>query len=153
MYLTHYHLVPSRHIFTTKELTEVVKNSPWAKELVKRVTCYTLADLFAAGPTGGRKPKLRWFRESLITLFSSYRCGSVIVDLTLSFSAIVTEKRMVNILKDAAKNGKLGNFNVDVSSIKGTRPEILVTTHPGVGKTTPKPPDGTILSKKCLLLT
>ena len=77
----------------------------------------------------------------------------MIVDLTLSFSAIVTEKRMLNMLKDAAKDGKLGNFNVDASSIKGTRPEILVTTHPRVGKTTPKPPDGTILCKKCLLLT
>ena len=77
----------------------------------------------------------------------------MIVDLTLSFSAIVAEKRILNILKDAAKDGKLGNFNVDASSIKGTRPDILVATRPGIGKTTPKPPDGTILSKKCFLLT
>ena len=77
----------------------------------------------------------------------------MIVDLTLSFSAIVTEKRILNILKDAAKDGKLGDFNVDVSSIKRTRPEIPVTTRPATGKTTPKPPDGTILSKKCFLLT
>ena len=77
----------------------------------------------------------------------------MIVDLTLSFSAIVTEKRVLNTLKDAAENGKLENFNVDASSIKGTRPEIPVTTHPGTVKTTPKPSDGTILSKKCFLLT
>lgn len=77
----------------------------------------------------------------------------MIVDLTLSFSAIVTEKRILNILKDAAKDGKLGNFNVDASSIKGTRPEIPVTTRPGIGKTTPKPSDGTILSRKCLFET
>ena len=77
----------------------------------------------------------------------------MIVDLTLSFSAIVTEKWVLNILEDATKDGKLGNFNVDASSIKGTRPEIRVTTRPGTGRTTPKPPDGTILSKNCFLLT
>ena len=77
----------------------------------------------------------------------------MIVDLTLSFSTIVTEKQILNILKDAAKDGKLGDFNVDASSIKGTRPEIPVTTRPGIGKTTPKPSDGTVLSKKCFLLT
>ena len=77
----------------------------------------------------------------------------MIVDLTLSFSAIVTEKRILNILKDAAKNGKLGNFNVDPSSIKGTRQKIPVTTPPGVGKTTPKSSDGTILSRKRLFET
>ena len=107
------------------------------------MTCLTLADFLFTGPTGGRKPKLRRFLESLITLFFSYRCGSVIVDLTLSFSAIVTEKRIINILKDAAKDGKLGDFNVDVSSIKRTRPEIPVTTRPAIGKTTPEPHDGT----------
>ena len=77
----------------------------------------------------------------------------MIVDLTLSFSAIVTEKRIINILKDAAKDGTLGDFNVDVSSIKRTRPEIAVTTRSAIGKTTPEPPDGTILSKKFFLLT
>ena len=122
-------------------------------KLVKRVTCLTLADFLFTGPTGGRKPKLRGYLESLITLFFSYRCGSVIVDLTLSFSAIVTQKLILNILKEAAKDGKLGDFNVDASSIKGTRPDILVATRPAIGKTTPKPPDGTILSKKCFPLT
>ena len=87
------------------------------------------------------------------TLLFSYRCGSVIVDLTLSFSAIVTEKRILNILQDVAKDGTLGNFNVDASSIKGTRADILVATRPAIGKTTPKLRDGTILSKKCFLLT
>ena len=77
----------------------------------------------------------------------------MIVDLTLSFSAIVTQKRILNILKDATKDGKLGDFIVDASSIKGTRPDIQVATRPGIGKTTPMPPDGTILSKKCFLLT
>ncbi|CAH3026727.1 unnamed protein product, partial [Porites evermanni] len=77
----------------------------------------------------------------LSTTVNNVRCGSVIVDLTLSFSAIVTEKRILNILKDAAKNGKLGSFNVDPSSIKGTRQKTPVTTPPGIGKTTPKPSD------------
>ena len=102
---------------------------------------------------GWKEAQLRWYLESLITLFSSYRCGSVIVDLTLSFSALVTEKRILYILKDATKDGKLGSFNVDASSNKGTQPEIPVTTRPGIGKTTSKLPDGTILSKKCFLLT
>ena len=74
----------------------------------------------------------------------------MIVDLTLSFSAIVTEKRILNTLKNAVKDGKLGNFNVDPSSIKGTRPKIPVTIRPGIGKTTPKQSDGTILSRKRL---
>ena len=77
----------------------------------------------------------------------------MIVDLTLGFSTTVTEKQILNILKDAAKDGKLGDLNVDASSIKGTRPEIPVTTRPGIGKTTPKPSDGKILSEKCFLLT
>ena len=77
----------------------------------------------------------------------------MIVDITLSFSAIVNEKRILSLLKDAAKDGKLGDFNVDVSSIKRTRQEIPVTTRPAIGKTTPDPPDGTILSKKCFLLS
>ena len=59
MYVPHYHLVPSRHIFTVKELNVIVKNSPFAKELVKRVTFLTFADFLFTGPTGGRKPKLR----------------------------------------------------------------------------------------------
>ena len=86
-------------------------------------------------------------------MFFFYRCGSVIVDLTLSFNTTVIEKRILNILKDAAKDGKLVDFNVDASSIKGTRPDILVATRPAIGKTTPKPSDGTILSKKCFPLT
>ena len=77
----------------------------------------------------------------------------MIVDLTLSFNTIVTEKRILNILKEAAKDGKLGDFNVDASSIKGARPKLPVTTRPDTGKTTPKSPDGTILSKKCFHLT
>ena len=117
------------------------------------MTCLTLADFLFTGLTRGRKPKLRRFLESLINLFFSYRCGSVIVDLTLSFNTTVTEKRILNILKDAANDGKLGDFNVDASSIKGTRPEILVTTRPVTGKTTSKQPDGTILSKTCFRLT
>ena len=75
----------------------------------------------------------------------------MIVDLTLSFNTTVTEKRILIILRDAAKDRKLGDFNVDPSSIKGTRP-VTVTTRPDTVKTTPKPPDGTILSKKCFHL-
>lgn len=154
MYVSHYHLVPSRHIFTMKELTVVVKNSPLICEGVSQKSDMLNICWFRFYWTNGWKEAqtqmISWISNNLVF---SYRCGSVIVDLTLSFNTTVTEKRILNILKDAAKDGKLGNFNVDASSIKGTRPDILVATRPGIGKTTPKPPDGTILSKKCFLLT
>jgi len=67
----------------------------------------------------------------------------LIVDLTLAFSTIVTEKSVLSRLQEAAKDGKLGEFSVDASSIKGTRPVVVTTTTPPISKTTPSVSDGT----------
>ena len=153
MYVPHYHLVPSRHTFTMKELTVMVKNSPFAKEESQKCDMLNICWFPFYWTNGWREAQTQtifWIFNNLF--FFSYRCGSVIVDLTLSFNTTVTEKRVLTILKDAAEDGKLGNFNVDASSIKGTRPEFPVTTRPFT-KTTQTPTDGTILSKKCFRLT
>ena len=55
------------------------------------------------------------------------RCGSFIVDLALKFSSIVRESKVLSILRDAAKNGMVGDFNVSASSIVGTRLERATT--------------------------
>ncbi|KAJ7320932.1 hypothetical protein OS493_035726, partial [Desmophyllum pertusum] len=64
------------------------------------------------------------------TRLTDVRCGSVIVDLELKFSSTVTEREVIAILRnaDAAKNGMLGEFIVNASSIVGTRPEDTSTT-------------------------
>ena len=41
----------------------------------------------------------------------------MIVDLALKFSSVVAEKRVLNILKAAAKDGAFGEFDVEASSI------------------------------------
>ena len=55
------------------------------------------------------------------------RCGSVVVDLALQFSSVVQENKVLSIIKDAAKDGMLGDFSVNTSSIVGTRPQITTT--------------------------
>lgn len=74
------------------------------------------------------------------------RCGSLFVDLTLTFSVIVKEQMVLSILKEAAKDGMLGDFSVDASSIVGTRP-IKPTTSPPVDTTTKSARTGTCLVK------
>lgn len=64
------------------------------------------------------------------------------MDLTLTFSSSVTEKWVLDKLKEAANNGKLGDFNVNASSIQGTQAIILHTTTLPFGMATPGPPDG-----------
>ena len=56
------------------------------------------------------------------------RCGSLIVDLALKFSSTVRESKVLFTLRNAAKNGMLGDFNVSASSIIGTRLERETTT-------------------------
>lgn len=63
------------------------------------------------------------------------RCGSLIVYLALKFSSTVSESKVLSILRDAAKNGMLGDFNVNASSIEGTRFERPTTEI--TGKTRP----------------
>ena len=58
------------------------------------------------------------------------------------FSSSVTEKWVLDKLKEAANNGKLGDFSVNASSIQGTQAIILHTTTLPFGMATPGPPDG-----------
>ena len=60
------------------------------------------------------------------------RCRSIIVDLALKFNSTTKEQDVIITLNDAVENGKLGEFNV--SSIKGTRPDVKPTSR---GPTTP----------------
>ncbi|KAJ7320929.1 hypothetical protein OS493_035723 [Desmophyllum pertusum] len=62
------------------------------------------------------------------TRLVNVRCGSVVVDLALKFSSTVTESMVLSLLRDAAKNGMLGDFNVSASSVVGTRPVTERTT-------------------------
>ena len=55
------------------------------------------------------------------------RCGSIVVDLALQFSSVVQENKVLSIIKDAAKDGMLGDFSVNTSSIVGTRAQITTT--------------------------
>ncbi|XP_078379882.1 uncharacterized protein LOC144662810 [Oculina patagonica] len=66
----------------------------------------------------------------------SVRCGhgSVVADLGLKFSSTIREREVIDILRNAAKNGMLGTFQVSASSIIGTRPVA--------GKATPTTPTG-----------
>lgn len=68
----------------------------------------------------------------------------MIVDLALKFSSIVAEKRVLNILKAAAKDGASGEFNVEASSIIGARPANKSTKFPDGGTSTPITHNGMI---------
>ncbi|XP_078379846.1 uncharacterized protein LOC144662792 isoform X2 [Oculina patagonica] len=61
------------------------------------------------------------------TTLLNVRCGSVIVDLALQFRSVVQESKVLLKLKDAAKNGRLGEYRVSASSIVGTRPQTVTT--------------------------
>ena len=60
------------------------------------------------------------------------RCGSVIIDLALKFSSNTKEQDIILTLKDAVKDGKLGEFSV--GAIKGKRPDVEPTVR---GATSP----------------
>ena len=68
----------------------------------------------------------------------------MIVDLALKFSSIVAEKRVLNILKAAAKDGAFGEFNLEASSIIGARPANKSTKFPDGGTSTPITHNGMI---------
>ena len=51
----------------------------------------------------------------------------MIVDLALKFNSTVKENDVLRTLQDAAKDGKLGDFDVNASSIVGTRPQTGTT--------------------------
>ena len=49
------------------------------------------------------------------------------MDLALGFSSTVNENDVLRRLQDAAKDGKLGDFDVNASSIVGARPQTGAT--------------------------
>lgn len=57
----------------------------------------------------------------------------MIADLTLNFNSTVKESDVLRTLQDAAKDGKLGDLDVNASSIVGTRSQTgatVTTTRP-----------------------
>ena len=58
------------------------------------------------------------------------------------FSSSVTEKLVLDKLREAVKNGKFGDFSVNTSSIQGTQAIILHTNTLPFGIATQGPPDG-----------
>lgn len=51
----------------------------------------------------------------------------MIVDLALKFNSTVKESDVLRTLQDAAKDGKLGDLDVNASSIVGVRPQTGAT--------------------------
>lgn len=51
----------------------------------------------------------------------------MIVDLALKFKSTVKESDVLRTLQDAAKDGKLGDLDVNASSIVGMRPQTGAT--------------------------
>ena len=53
------------------------------------------------------------------------------------------------MLKEGTKNGKLGEFSVNASSIIGTRVFLQSTISPSISKTTPSSSVGTFMLNVC----
>ena len=74
-------------------------------------------------------------KAPLISLYccfsiSFYSCGSLIVDLAVKFTSIVTEDWVLSVFRNATKSGTLGGFSVNASSIVGIAPVIQSATKP-----------------------
>ena len=65
------------------------------------------------------------------------RCGSLIFDVVLKFDIQVAEDNTISMIKNAIKNGKLGELSVNASSIIGIPPFEQSTTAAPTS-TTPK---------------
>ena len=78
--------------------------------------------------------------------FLTFRCGSLIVDLSLKFSSIVTETWVVDKLKEATKGRQLGGISVNTSSIQGTQAFILPTTQVTFSRPNESSPEGNFSS-------
>jgi len=85
-------------------------------------------------------------KAPLISLYccfsiSFYSWGSLIVELAVKFTSVVTEDWVLSVFRNATKSGTLGGFSVNASSIVGIAPVIQSTTKPPT--TTPtSEPDG-----------
>ena len=51
-----------------------------------------------------------------------YSQGSVVVDFTATFDEEVSDDQALSVLKNVVKDGKLGSFNVDSTSVKSIAP-------------------------------
>ena len=71
-------------------------------------------------------------------------CRCLTVDLAVQFTSVVSETWVLSVLRHAAKDGKLGEFNVNASSIIGIPPVIKSTPTQPMGKTTPRLSGGTL---------
>ena len=71
----------------------------------------------------------------MYTLFFIRSCGSVIVDLELSFTQSVTVDQVVETLKNSASQGHFGGFNVDPESIRETGKAVSTTSAPTSAQT------------------
>ena len=83
-------------------------------------------------------------KAPLISLYccfsiSFYSCGSLIVDLAVKFTSIVTEDWVLSVFRNATKSGTLGGFSVNASSIVGIAPVIQSTTKRPITTPTPEP--------------
>ena len=72
-------------------------------------------------------------------LISFYSCGSLIVDLAVKFTSIVTEDWVLSAFRNAIKSKKLGEFFVNTTSVVGIAPVSRRTTKPSLSKTAPTP--------------
>ena len=66
----------------------------------------------------------------MYTLFFIRSCGSVIVDLELSFTQSVTVDQVVETLKNAASHSDFCGFNVAPESIRETGKAVSTTGTP-----------------------
>ena len=48
--------------------------------------------------------------------------GSVVVNFRATFDEEVSDDQALSVLKNVVKDGKLGNFNVDITSVKSIAP-------------------------------
>lgn len=74
---------------------------------------------------------------------STYSCGSLIVEVAVEFTSIVSESLVVDTLRTAAEKKNLEEFRVNASSIRGIAVIESASTSP-TEKTTGRPTDGIV---------
>ena len=58
----------------------------------------------------------------LLSFFCLHSKGSVVVDFEVTFDESVSEDQACSVLKNVVKDGKLGSFNVDSTSVECIAP-------------------------------
>lgn len=72
--------------------------------------------------------------------------------MVLKFNTSVAEDFVISTLRNAIKNGKLGDLSINVSSIEGISPVNTSTAAPPTNKATSPKPDGTFINFQVILL-